>query len=704
MSEDQLNYQFLQINVDGVPYRWEIDPEQYTERDIVDFAPRAGGGDVAYSNLDLYQIYTQDSWHHGFGFVQARDKFGYRITDGDIDTRHIGMVMQATAYAVDYNEATANSITTAVDFKQNTYFAAGSGIWKRATATGAWTKVYTAGGGGRVVSLISNGDYLIAGIDTAQRMVTSQDGTTWTNAGPTGNPPNGITHLCLHGGFVWGVDRVAVYRTLTGTSLNTGVIAAGSVITLTGSNSQFISELKQYDFIKVGATLSARVQQVHSQTSISIYVLVGATLSGGEAVTKLTNSTYSALHFWSATDSSDAEGGGVADVSAIVVGAGAFNVNNLASFNGSLYIGREDGIWVVDESASPPLARRVVDFSNEASSSNCRIFIPWKGRLYFNINNALYAYTGSSMVDVTPPTYSLKFPPAAFGQFGNQSYGDNAAYRGSYLYVVAKSNESANDTCLLVFDGTGWHKLVDFGTNVITGIAVSVYASGLFVGCSTYGVGVRLIRFQPGTELPYGYFDTTVGRNYIDLSEIDAGFRRVPKSFAEVDLELDAPSGTGVVAYYYDTGQFSGNAEGWMSLGQVNSSGVRALTFNPTYEDYKLMLRLYFQTSNSAKSAILRNVTVKYMVRPNVLYGHKLVIMGSDYVRMLDGRTLPASSAVQRAWLKAARASRAPVTLVTPFGETKQAYISTLMFSRLQRRPGEARSNWMAVINVVEVG
>ena len=80
------------------------------------------------------------------------------------------------------------------------------------------------------------------------------------------------------------------------------------------------------------------------------------------------------------------------------------------------------------------------------------------------------------------------------------------------------------------------------------------------------------------------------------------------------------------------------------------------------------------------------------------------LVLPSDFVRMLDGRTLQASSAVQRAWLRAARASRAPVQFVTPFGESKKGYISTLMFTNLQRRPEEKRSNWSAVLNIVEVG
>ncbi len=128
MAEKDIGYQWLQVSVAGVPYRWAIDPEQYVERDILDFAPRTGGGDVAYANLDLYQIWTQDSWHHGLGFIQSRDKFGYRITasdatnEGVVDTRHIGMAMLFTEGIGEQYDISADfRVVDGTDFKGVTY-------------------------------------------------------------------------------------------------------------------------------------------------------------------------------------------------------------------------------------------------------------------------------------------------------------------------------------------------------------------------------------------------------------------------------------------------------------------------------------------------------------------------------------------------------------------------------------------------------
>lgn len=709
MAEKDLGYQWLQVSVGGVPYRWEIDPEQYVERDILDFAPRTGGGDVAYANLDLYQIWTQDSWHHGLGFVQSRDKFGFRTTtgsavnDGLVDTRHIGMAMLFTDGIGEGYVSPSNSfgVVDGVDFKGATYAITGSkyhnspgfntapyGVYKRGS-DGVWSLSLSSD---KCNFLFSNGQYLYVAL-SYDRMKKTIDGITWTDAGVGGNPPYNYEKIAVHNGFFYGAetDRVAT-TTLTGTpTFPGGQFYKGDSAEIVGSGTSFTTELLPGDYIgpSYPGRYDWRVEKITDNTHVTVTLQTSHTflLPGTFKYAWRDTLTYLAVHFWSLTDASDAEGSGTADPDAILIGPGGYHCRGMVSFNGSLYVARDDGVWAIDETVTPPIARRVLDFANEASQDNFKVFIPWRGRLYFNVGNTLYAYTGTTLANVTPPTYDLGFPPSGFGGF------EASTYRGSFLFVLANYGYPATGGCVLAFDGTGWHKLYESEIS-LWALFYSADCDSLFV-CSE--MKLMRVRFQQLSELPYAYFPTS-NNHYLNLSEIDAGFRRVTKSFAEIDIEatnLLSPNRYIGVEYSADNGA-------WQVLGNAYASGVTELQMNPTVEAKKLDVRLNFKTGDAAQSPVLRNVSVKYMVRPNVLYGHRLTVLGGDEVHMLDGRTLKASSEVQRAWLRAARNSKAPVVFITPFGETKTGYLSTLQFGNLQRRPGEARSNWTCVTNIVE--
>jgi len=709
MPEKDIGYQWLQVSVGGVPYRWAIDPEQYIERDIVDFAPRSGGGDVAYANLDLYQIWTQDSWHHGLGFIQSRDKFGYRISsasayrEGGVDTRHIGM---ATLFTDGIGETYVSGgfrVVDGIDFKGATYAIVGQksnagllitsapyGIYKR-NSDGTWALSLLTD---KCNSLYSNDQYLFAALGY-DRMMKTSDGVTWSNASAVeGNPPYNYEKITVHNGSFYGAetDRIATF-TLTGTVLFPGgVFARGDSAEITGTGTSFLTELQIGDYIgsDYPSRFRWRVSKVIDNYNATITLQSSSYLALANNAFKYRwrdSLTYLAVHFWSLVDGADAEGGGTADVDAILIGPGGYHCLGMVSFNGALYVARADGVWAIDETVTPPIARRVLDYSGEANPDNFKVFVAWRGRLYYNIGNTLYSYTGSTVSNVTPPTFDLNFPPTGFGGF------EAACYRGSYLFVLAQYGSPAIGGCVLAFDGTGWHRLYDV-TKVPWALFYSPCVDSLFV-CD--GGNLTRIQFQTLSELPYPHFSTS-NDHYLNLSEIDAGFRRVTKSFAEVSIEasnLLAP-------YRYVGVSYSADGVDWHDLGSATVSGVTELQMNPTVEANKLEIRLNLKTGDSTQSPIVRNVAVKYMVRPNVLYGHRLTVLGGDEVHMLDGRTLKASSEVQREWLRSARNSKAPVTFVTPFGEERVGYMSTLQFGNLQRRPGEARSNWVCVTNIIE--
>src|SRR3989304_4786315 len=93
---------------------YQIDMGSYRVRDIVDFAPRASepGGSIIQSGLGLLQPYLQTDFRHGFGFQWHEDAQGYARTDGNIDTRHSGVVMMFTTSVNDSDAMAVEGYTT----------------------------------------------------------------------------------------------------------------------------------------------------------------------------------------------------------------------------------------------------------------------------------------------------------------------------------------------------------------------------------------------------------------------------------------------------------------------------------------------------------------------------------------------------------------------------------------------------------------
>lgn len=702
MAENSVALSFVEFRTSGVRYPFAIEPASYVKRDLIDFAPRAGGGDVAYSNLDLYQIVTQDSWHHGLGFVQFRDKFGYRHQatrvfgqTSDIDARHVGMAMLWTHRVNEFGEGASNTNSInnfigTVDFNGSTYFYTYDGIWRR-TQDGAYSQVLT---NFYTSDLISNGQYLLAA-SRSGRLKVSRDGTTWTDGGVSGNPPTGYLKMAVHNGFIWGAESKPVsFSSISGTFANYnggGIVflIISRTYTINVTSGSFLSQVKAGDEIYVRSSGKSPVFEV--KYVVSNNQLVGKLiyfLSGGATglLAWSPDNSYLALHFFANADASDAEGSGTADPDAIMVGVGGYTCRGLASFNGAIHIAKDDGVWAVDDTVVPPVARRVLDFSDEFDASNFSVFTPWRGRLYFNIKNVLYAYNGASLSNVTPPTYSLDFPPASFGQY------INAVYRGPWLYVACREN--ATSDVLLAFDGTGWFKMSD--CDGLSAVGYSALTDKLFFGMYLLGT-VNSIQLRNESDLPYANFAVDI-EAYLSLSELDFGFRRVKKSFAEIDVEV-----YNVTTGRYVAVDYSADGGAWHRLGYTAQSGVTELVMNPTVEANKLDVRLVMRTGDATQSPVLRNFTLKAMVRPNVLYGHQFMVKGADFIQMLDGTQHSLSSEEQKIVLETLRDTAAPFEFVDPFGISHQVYISTCTFRNIVRRPGEKRSNWDCIINCVEV-
>ena len=183
------------VLINAKPYR--IDLTSYQRRDIVDFSPRAStatGASISYSELGLYQTLTQEDFRHGCGFYRFTDAAGYQRTEGDMDTRHPGLVMRHTKSV---SSETDNNLKNGGVTFGSTFYTWGTDAVRK-YASGSWSE-----------SLGDDTNYLIVGsgyifaLRNGDRVQKRSAGASWSNAGLDGNPPNDMKIAAMHGGMIW---------------------------------------------------------------------------------------------------------------------------------------------------------------------------------------------------------------------------------------------------------------------------------------------------------------------------------------------------------------------------------------------------------------------------------------------------------------------------------------------------------------------
>ncbi len=380
------------------------------------------------------------------------------------------------------------------------------------------------------------------------------------------------------------------------------------------------------------------------------------------------------LHYGSSEDISDLEGDGDADE--IVVGPGNIPIVNMVSYAGVLYVAREDGLWIVDDTN---LAYSQQDFSAERHASNFASMCIYKGHLYFTVRQNIWRYTGSTFMKVTPNRYNETFPYQTYGNF------ENLTPRGDFLYCTARDTETSFHETLLCFDGVGWHKLWDVVDTpyIINTMNLSPYNDYLWLNYTGVANTTSYYALQALSELPYASFPTT-GNHYLYESVHDAGFVDVDKAHKALRFRTNNCSATQTitVAYSADDGAFT-------ALGVVNTSPYQELTFAAGVYGKKLQLRFDLATADAAQTPVLEACALKYMLRPTTVWGWQLPILVADDVRQLDGRVGRDFTAAEKLTaIEAARNSKTVCTLTDIDGSSHAVWVTAVSTRCTRWAPG----------------
>jgi len=308
------------------------------------------------------------------------------------------------------------------------------------------------------------------------------------------------------------------------------------------------------------------------------------------------------IHYGSDEELDDLEGGGPEDPAEnqdpalINIGGGKFTTTGAISFGQELFVFRKDSIWVL---GSDNVARRILDFTSEADTTNFVGRCVFNGYLYFSVRNKIFQWNGSRLVDVTPPRITDQFPYSEIKTIGPMLTANN------FLYMIANWNHqpimsayvgyygTGTYTSLFCYDGIGWHKLADLvysgGLPATSCLAYDPTNNRMYLSVANSTAASRTDSyFSMGTtNLPASPYKTGANSNVLISSRLDMGFRRVKKFSPSILIEASNISFTNTATDRYlsvyailGLGEASGtNSMVYNKLGDIKQNGVTQLYF-----------------------------------------------------------------------------------------------------------------------------
>ena len=681
------------INLDGKDYRIVL--ASYRINDIVDFAPRATtpGGSILMSQLGLYQPLYQTDWRHGFGHYWYDDASGYMRTDGNIDTRQGGLAMLFTNWQ-QVTQSGANNLAGTqggfLTWNGNLFAWGDNGVWvyTGSVYNSGFTQIET----GTVQMAMATGPFLYwcrsgARIQKYNGAINNNTGNTLTisHASPAvcsctahgltaDDPVRFFTTGSLPAPLTPNTVYYVISAGLTANAFEVSATRGGAAINTTtgGSGTQtFVAATK--------AGSSGSATPADFQWGI---------MSGGYFFLGDANS--SRIHYDNDDNGLTGLEGGATDAALIYLGAGGYPTLGGANYFGHLYVFRVDGIYLLDTTAL--VASKVLDFADQASSTNFRSWAVHEGFLVFPIRDRLFQWNGIRLADITPPQVTDIYPYVMYGRY------DNFVVLGQFLYCTARDSALPYNEDLLCFDGVGWTKLarlVSSGTTAyVSAMGYDVVNNRLWVQIADPSGTPQCYAFQFNSlsEFPYPNFPTS-GTHSLISSRLDLGFRRVTKSTPRLDIRaINCSSGVYLKVYYaLDGGAWTawGNNDGVTNV--LKSSGNITLkdplgdgTGHSSIEYKYLMLRFDFVTNDATNTPVMEEFTVTFIMRPDVAFGYAMQILAGQN-QNFGGFIEPKSGAQIEADLKTSRNSKPTVTFIDLLGASHQVYISSLQGTTVER-------------------
>jgi len=304
----------------------------------------------------------------------------------------------------------------------------------------------------------------------------------------------------------------------------------------------------------------------------------------------------------------------------VAVGDKTYPIRNMLSWNGYLYVGKDDGLYRVTYStgypaSGSPTAAKILDFSPMANAVNFAAMCEHQGDLVFTLEHGLIRFTPGGVVTPISPDTAL-----------NLAADERAVYRAArsamnVLWVAAEGHLGGYSSLLALADWH-WHSLVTVPRrgDMLRSVAVE---PGL------YGAEPR-VWFKAGLQVAYVTMPATTQKRwlwsnmdyatsgYLDLSWIDGNIRTINKDWIAVEVDAD-DVGSGAGEPYVVISWRPDEVTAWATVGTINTTGITSLTFPTSTYGAKAQLRVTLYRGTLAEVATtpqVQAVVLKYMERP----------------------------------------------------------------------------------------
>lgn len=393
----------------------------------------------------------------------------------------------------------------------------------------------------------------------------------------------------------------------------------------------------------------------------------------------------------------------------IEVGTATFEIRNMVAWDGSLWVGKDDGLYQVTIPAGFPTTGsmtcvKVVDLLDVADSTNFAMMLVHHGDLFFTCNNGILRYTSSKILTPVAPDTALDQAPNQRVVFraGVSALGalwviaEGGVANGAYsIDKHGYESVEVGASVLYAYQEGSWHPVANF--NAIEHLPVR----SLVIEPGWYGEFQRLW-FGLGMQIAYIDMPTTTYRRwlipnceyreagYLLTSWIDGGIRTIDKDWMTVEIHATPCQGSsGTVEVLWRSSE---DAE-FVSVGTVTvDDDIQKIAFPTDSYSLKCQLKLVLTRLEPATSTPrIEAVVLKYMERPDDVRSLTRVYRLEDRLEMRNGVQTSRSLTQQLEELRALRRAKEPLTLTTWYGKAYTVHIVDYSVSELPNEQRETR-------------
>lgn len=360
----------------------------------------------------------------------------YRVTDEDIARRFYAFFIDGAFYLVDRKDdgttasqlyingnrgkATAGSATTLTD----TAWGVDAADWTTDKWANAYIKIVRGTGKGQV------------------RQISSNTGTVITVSSAWTTTPDNTSEYIIYG-TPW-------FSEITGHGF--GVVSGDPVV---GNKIAYfpLGDSTVLSSMKVDYTAGTNHVFDAQAAAKASYLLKGYDASGGPQIWRALNDTVSVSRaLISPNGNAIAYNDNLSfrPTTGILVGDSTYPITGMAEKDGQVYVFKEDGIYVVADDKAVQLK---VGVENTPDPTNGAASLSHQQFLYYSWLHSVIRVYGSSQDDIGQDVRSFGLPAGREGAF---------AYMDSYLSLTFNAIDagSSGTSCVLAWDGIGWHEVL----------------------------------------------------------------------------------------------------------------------------------------------------------------------------------------------------------------------------------------------------